>query len=66
MPMVAIIWHVWIQFPNLQFDSNDTMRLARIHATLAPDLASIIEWGPGILLQKFRLISFRFGRFHNK
>ena len=49
MPMVAIILHVWIQFPNLQFDSNDTIRLARIHAMLAPDLALVIEmdlWDP--------------------
>ena len=45
---------------NLQFDSDDTIRLARIHATLASDLASIIGIGSRDPLAQ---VSIGFGSF---
>ena len=60
MSLVTFIWRVWIQFPNLHFDSNDTMRLAPIHATLAPDLVSVIEMD---LRDPLAKVSIGFGSF---
>ena len=47
--------------PNLQFDSDDSIRLARIHAMLAPDVASVIGIGSRDPLAKVSIgfVSFR-------
>ena len=58
--MVAIFWQVSIQFRNLHFDSDDTIRLARIHTMLAPDVASVIGIGSRDPLAK---VSIGFGSF---
>ena len=60
MPMVAIFWHVSNQFRNLQFDSNDPIQVALILATLAPDLALVIEMDLRDPLEK---VSIGFGSF---
>ena len=60
MPWVAIVLAIGIQFRNLQFDSDDPIRLARIHATLAPDLASVIGIGSR---DPFAKVSIGFGSF---
>ena len=60
MPMVAIFWHVSNQFRNSQFDSNDTIRQARIQAILVPDLALVIEMD---LRDPLAKVSIGFGSF---